>query len=464
MTDAAVRHPRERLVGLVVAGLALGLAIQIRLGRHDGLALGLALLGAALVAWSLRGGSGVAGAPGPGRGVRRLARVVLLVQAGALVPLVSDALSGAPTWHLQVAAIAGIVALTGAWELLRDELDSPVFGSVLLLAGLSALGVLWLANIVTTIDVLGFQNEGARRLLAWQDPWAPGYPNPYGEGGSAAFYGPGLADGDRVLFGFPYPPLSLLLSTVGYVFGDVRFAHLVALLAAGLMLVHMVGDSWASRAGGVLFLSTPMLLPVAQRGFTEAFLVATLVGAVFVLRRGWGGGAVALGLFLAAKQYAVLFLPVLAVVAPGLGKRRARWRLAWRAIAVAAVVTVPLALWNLPEFLFSVGLLQFEQPFRPDSMSLLALVARHWEGVPTGWFLPVTATGLVLALWGVLRTAPRTWRGAVTGVAVVQLVFLLLNKQAFTNYYLFAIAAVWLAVSLHDASGEPGRAPDGHRQ
>src|SRR5690242_4496344 len=74
------------------------------------------------------------------------------------------------------------------------------------------------------IDVLTFQRDAARALLAGSNPYALTFPDPY-YGKPLHFYGEGLAAGGRLLFGFPYPPLSLLLVLPASLAGDVRYAH-----------------------------------------------------------------------------------------------------------------------------------------------------------------------------------------------------------------------------------------------
>src|SRR5690606_20052543 len=135
-----------------------------------------------------------------------------------------------------------------------------------------------------------------------------------------------------------------------------------------------------------------------------------------------------------------MFLPILLVVGPRWRQAGERWRAAGVALGVAIVVTLPLALWGFGDFLHSVVTLQLHQPFREDAMSVPALLQRvlGWPGET------VASLGMVVALLGglawVLARAPRTWAGTSAGMATLLLAFLLFNKQAFTNYYMFAVA------------------------
>ena len=444
---------------LAVAATLVGLAIQVRRDGFDDVALLFAVVATVLAAATLRARDVTAPAPGAGAVTRTVVRGLLLVQLGAFVPLLDEHLFGRAEQPGSIVAggLFVLVAVLG-WDQLADDPLTARWGRAAMVAAVGGLGLLWLAANSTGIDVLMFQEVGVDRLLSGENPWAPGFPNRYTPAQTEAFYGPGLADGNRLNFGYPYPPLSLLLALPGEFVGDLRVMHLLAMLVAGWLLLTMVHDSWASRAGGVLFLTTPLLLRVVEWSFTEAFMVATLVATLWALRRGRGAASVlALGLFLASKQYAVLFLPVILWVAPTLRTTAERWWLTWRAVLVAAVVTVPAALWDLGDFVFSIGILHLRQPFRSDSLSVLAFSVNHWDVPPESSFLVLSLVATLAGLWWVLTRAPRTWWGVAAGVAVVQLAFLLFNKQAFTNYYLFVAAVLCMGVALRDA---PIRSPE----
>jgi hypothetical protein len=203
-----------------------------------------------------------------------------------------------------------------------------------------------------------------------------------------------------------------------------------------------------------LYLFTPRNLFVLQQSWTEPFVVLFLAATVWCAARSPRVTPVALGLFLAVKQYAVLGLPmVLLVTRPPL-----RLTGAWRAVVpaglVAAAVTAPLALGALPGFWRAVVTLQFDQPFRPEALSYLGLLAGPvLPGVPPpappfgpGVAFAAAAAVGALALW----RAARTPAGFALGVAALFLTFFVLNKQAFANYYFFVIGALCVAVAAAD--------------
>jgi hypothetical protein len=130
-----------------------------------------------------------------------------------------------------------------------------------------------------------------------------------------------------------------------------------------------------------------------------------------------------------------------------------------RAVGTAAVVTLPLALLDVPGFVRAVVTLQFAQPFRPEALSYLGLLAGPVvPGAPlppppfgAGVAFAVAAAVGGLALW----RAARTPAGFALGVSALFLAFFVLNKQAFANYYFFVIGALCVAVAAADPADPP---------
>lgn len=306
------------------------------------------------------------------------------------------------------------------------------------------------------IDVFVFQRDAVAALLSGVNPYSITFPNPYLSG---AYYGPGMVVDGRLNFGFVYPPLSVYLSTIGeWVGGDVRYAQLGAMTLAGLCMATMRRGRVGGLAAG-LYLFTPRNLFVLEQSWTEPFVVLCLAATVWCAARHPRTAPYVLGLFLGVKQYAVLALPLAFLVA--------RPPMTWagfravvvRAVPVAAAVTLPLALLDVPGFLRAVVTLQFAQPFRPEALSYLGLLAGPVvPGAPapqppfgTGVAFAVAAAVGGLALW---RTA-RTPAGFALGVSALFLAFFVLNKQAFANYYFFVIGALCVAVAAADPAEPP---------
>lgn len=353
-----------------------------------------------------------------------------------------------PQWR-STFLLAAVVVVAAALAILVGRRIVRNVGVLVLLGTHLALGI-WTIRILPQpwpmIDVYLFQRDSVAALLAGVDPYTITFPNPYPTG---AYYGPGMVVDGRLTFGFVYPPLSVFLSVLGtWIGGDLRYAQLGAMtLAAAFMAYTRAGRLGALAAG--LYLFTPRNLFVLEQSWTEPFVVLFLAATVWCAARHPRVAPYALGLFLAVKQYAVLALPLALLVGRPPMTFAGFRRTAVPAVVVAALVTLPLALWEPAGFLRAVVELQFYQPFRPEALSYLGLLTGPDRQPPfgTGVAFGVAAVVMVLALW----RAARTPAGFALGVSALFLAFFVLNKQAFANYYFFVIGALCVAV----AAAEP---------
>ena len=82
-----------------------------------------------------------------------------------------------------------------------------------------------------------------------------------------------MSSGKHVQFGLPYPPLTLaFIAPAEWLFGDLRFAQVVALSAAALLIASL---GWTPHAilGGAVLLTTPRVLFQLEQGWTEPFAI-----------------------------------------------------------------------------------------------------------------------------------------------------------------------------------------------
>jgi hypothetical protein len=320
------------------------------------------------------------------------------------------------------------------------------------------------------IDVMTFQQKASAALLHGHNPYDPAvvrFPNIYGPG--TPFYGPGVVDDQqRLTFGFPYFPLSLLLVLPGYLLGgDVRYAHVAALmLSAGMMCIARPGR-WGALAA-TIFLLTPRALYVIDLAWSEPLLMLTFSIVMLCACRFRRALPYALGLYFATKQYTILSLPAVLLLIHGPGFWKNLLVTLCKAAAVAVGITLPFFLWNPRQFFRAVVAWQLIQPFRADALSYLVWWARTFHpdaidragiAVP-GWRPPLltpvlaVAPAAVLALWRCAAT-PAGFAAAVT---LINFTFFAFNKQAFCNYYYFVIAtACWTVAAVKIPSTSPGR-------
>jgi len=290
-------------------------------------------------------------------------------------------------------------------------------------------------------DVMVFQHDGIEALLHRQNPYSITYPVII----PVEFYGPGWIDSTGRLSVFPYPPLSLFLALPGQVLlGDLRYAQLAALTVAGALIASARPGRLATAAVGLL-LFTPKIFHSLDQGWTEPFAVLLLAATLFCACRAPRGLPLALGLLLAVKQYLVFALPLTLLLLPAPIQWRDVWALWWRTALIALVVTLPLMIWDIRGFIADVVVAQFQQPFRLDSLSYLAVIARDCGRHPPLWLgfatlVPVTALGF----W----RAARTPAGFAAATAFLYLAFFAFSKQAFNNYYFFVLGALACAIAV----------------
>ena len=342
---------------------------------------------------------------------------------------------------------------------------NPMYQSYVIcaaLAGAALSPLRWLRNIVVPaflvtffflgswmiaaspdpwIDVFVFQRDSIAAVRDGINPYTISFPNIYGE--VAPFYSPDVADPERLHFGYIYPPLGLLLTLPAQVLcGDFRFAQLLAMIGAAAFMAY----ARPGRIGALvafLFLLTPRSLYILEMSWTEPFIIFFLAGIVFCACRFPRGIPYFLGLLLATKQYTVFALPAVLLLLDPLTIREA-WRVTWRAGLVALVAMLPFTITALPGFWESVVALQFHQPFRADSLSFPAHIALDGGPILAVWIaFAVMIPAALLGLW----RAGRTPSGFAGTVALTLFLFVAFNKQAFCNYYYFALGAMCCAIA-----------------
>ena len=344
------------------------------------------------------------------------------------------ALSGGFRWF----AIAGLVFLS-AWLCLHLRASLIKARFLLMLVCFAVMGVAVLrASPRPWIDVWITRQGAADALLHGQDPYSVSFPNIYGNL-AAQFYAPELISHGRVI-AHPYPPLSVLLDLPAFaLFHEVRVLTLLAMLAAAWALSRALpGVTGELAALFVLF--QPKALFVLEQGWTEPLVLAAFAAALFMVTRPakrvphWLALGLAFGILLASKQYApLLAVPLWLAIPPP-----HRLRATATALALVCAVMLPFVAWDPQGFLRGVVRMQILQPFRSDALSLSALWAQRF-GAPAWGAVPAfVAAAAVLAL--TLRWRMRAVQ-AVSSAGAAWLLFVLLNKQAFCNYY-------WLGAGL----------------
>ena len=220
---------------MAIAAFAVGLAIDFNNGEY--FFGSLALITAALI---LAGIAMASPEVAPAKTLERTLFAAVGLQLVALLLLQSPSadLTLLNRWQLApfYACVTGAgLVVAGAW-LIQSRFWQKLWFPLLL--SMHLLASLWIVHLSSNpkIDVWVFQQEGARELLHGGNPYERTFPDIYHSThpGNTPVYGSGLVVNDRVQFGFPYPPVSLLLSTAGYwLGGDHRYAQAFAASARG---------------------------------------------------------------------------------------------------------------------------------------------------------------------------------------------------------------------------------------
>lgn len=309
----------------------------------------------------------------------------------------------------------------------------------------------WMVAIsgIPDIDVYVIQQEGSAALLAGVNPFAITFENTAPPG--SPYYAPELIDGDRLDFGFIYPPVSLVLALPGYVLaGDYRYG-LVAALAVAALVIASIRRGPISAGAAMLVIFSPMSQQILYWGWSDPFSVLLLAVAVFAAVRRLAVTPVAIGLLIASKQYlAPLYLLTLALlrdVRHAIGVPR----MAIVPVAVAVASVVPFLIWDAGAFIHSTVTMHLLQPFRADSLSVPAALYRAGlPELPSIIGFALAAIAIAFAWW----RANRTPAGFCVAAAVVLVVFFLFSKQAFMHYYFIPLAALACGIASAPAEGE----------
>jgi hypothetical protein len=430
---------------LTVAAALLGAALQRNNGHYEPTAMAL-VIAALAVAWAAVLAPRALGRVVPDR-PRLVAALLAVVLLGQIVVIVGAPIGmyfarPMPAQHpgfvpgLAVAGLCAVTALAG------------------LLAATVVLGVLtYRGSPHPVIDVVTVHDEAFAALGRGESPYRMSFPDVYQ--GQQDFYPPGMVEDGRVQYGFPYPPLSLLMAWPGHRLGDFRYAELAALvLGAAALAAAGRTSAVAVLAMGVL-LFTPRGFFALEQSWTEPFAILWIGLAV------WAASArqpllagVALGLAIATKQYLVLAAPMLWHLADTPARRR---DVLVVAAATAVTATLP-ALADPQGFFHSAVMVQVREVLRMDALSLAVPLART-TGTPLPGiaYAALVLTAALLAAW----RAPSTPAGATAAFAVTALTAFAFGKKAFCNYYVLVIAALVMAIAARRADDDPRPAARG---
>jgi hypothetical protein len=286
------------------------------------------------------------------------------------------------------------------------------------------------------IDTFTFQRDASNSLLHGTNPFGGTQANIFDAFHTPLFYGPGLVVDGRVQAGFQYPPLTLLWVLPGYLLGDVRYSYIFAVIVTALFSFMICPNARGLWVVAALFFS-PVTFLVEFLCWTEPLVLMMLSVCVYaaVKKKWWM--PIALGLFLATKQYNVLALPLIGLLIRPFNWRD-YWKLAALSLGVATLTVLPFAIWNFRGLWHDLVLFHLAQPFRADAVSF---------AVPFPWVLKIGPLLLIAFIAGTVLVAKRSPAIFAAAYGVSLLLFVSTNKQAFMNYYFLIGNAFFLSVA-----------------
>ncbi len=283
------------------------------------------------------------------------------------------------------------------------------------------------------IDVFFVMQQSAHGILEGKNPYSMTFgPSWYGK--STISYLPAMI--------YLAVPARVLL-------GDVRYTYAVSDVLAAVILYAMVKRLKATDKGryigrclALLYLFNPMALFILEQSWTDTAVIALVYALWFVwfcMRRSIMA-SILLGIITITKQYFVLIVPYL------LRHKRLTPAQLGTAILTGAVLALPLALWNLHDFIEDAVLYLFRLEPKPESLNLFSFVYHL-----TGSRLPGAIALLLVPVGVLLYVRQRTSVSSLTGSCCLVLwCFFFLIKQASLNY-LYGISSfmlLWLACAI----------------
>jgi hypothetical protein len=290
------------------------------------------------------------------------------------------------------------------------------------------------------IDVWSIEMDSVRALLQGINPYSITFPDPYG--GGSSFFPPGVSVNGRLLFGFVYPPLCLLLCIPGYILGgDTRWSSLVMMELAALLIAY-ARPGKISKLAALAFLFMPRTFLVMDRAWTDSFVVFFTAAVCFAALRKPRISFLFIGGYVCLKQHMFIGIPALFMLIPRPIPWRGTFILTLKSGAVAAAITLPFVLWGPKDFARSV--LDIREVFRTDSLSLIAhlhntgmATLSKWTGIAA--IIPV----IVLGWWRV----PRTPGGFALLAGATHFTLYIFSTHAFCNEYYNVVGALCCAVA-----------------
>jgi hypothetical protein len=259
--------------------------------------------------------------------------------------------------------------------------------------------------------------------------------------GSNIYGRPITADAKWVEAGYPYPPLSLMLSGGGYLLGDMRYSNLAIIVGAAVALLANGGRF--AVLGVVLLLTMPRIFYVLENAWTDAYCFGLVALTTALAARSSRFTPWVLGLALVSKQYMVFLAPLGLLLIPPPWNRRKVALFLGQTLLSGCLVTLPWILWDPKAFLNSTFAPHLH--FNPTSLSFLVALA---DGGRPAYVNALPFLMLIPAYVLVLLFSARGAAGFAMSSALVLWSFFSFSKSAFCNQHFLVFGCVVAALAV----------------
>lgn len=270
------------------------------------------------------------------------------------------------------------------------------------------------------IDVFTTGQESAQHLLEGKNPYTTPVSDPYD---GQEYYG-------YTIVGYMYPPSTLLLQTIGFLVGDIRYASVLGELAvlAALWWLLRRADAPFRELLTLCFLWHPRGLFVIEQAWTEPLILLGFSAFLVLWTQGRRTAAAAVYGFVLSIKQSLVFLFFHWFLLEYRPRRIAL------GLLIGALTALPFLLWG-PRALWEGGFLfQLRTGFRDTALTVFAPLHEAYGIVPPKWWSGVIglgATGLTALAFRRLAQP----LGYLLAISCTMFAVFALGAQAFCNYY-----------------------------
>lgn len=305
------------------------------------------------------------------------------------------------------------------------------------------------------IDVYVHLKEAVEYFIALKNPYKNIYTQVYSPEQIKVFY----HDNPIFLKYVPFqsvPPVCIAINAIGYMLGDIRIINAILFCLSPIFLKNICSKIFPTfsdndhKKMAIVALLFPAQLYLIFLAWTDIHLSFFMILFIyFFLNKQLVASYITLGILLSLKQYSVVyFIPFLFIM------NLKDWRLY---LVTGGIVIFPLtiyALWNLGGFIDSIILYELKQPFRPDSISIAALLVKYLGTKKLAGILSILVLLLsfIVTVYYSFKKIPalNTEYEKMKYILYVILFqfanFLMFSKQSFLNQYYFMIVIFYLTM------------------